>query len=283
LSYKPRSLFRMLEDIGRHELLLPHIQRPFVWDDEQMIRLFDSLMRNYPIQTLLFWRTKEAIKARHFMQAIDRDADLSALYDAGKSVAEVEKTFVLDGQQRLQTLYALFRGAILDPQGRALEAHVDITQGGDVIDGTDLLYRLEFSHESVAVLPRYRIRNLMECDAQKDAASIAYDLNDALAGILNEDAEARRKRERQVHTNISQLRALLREEQHFWVEELDGVANKYEYRKILDIFVRVNSGSTKLTASDLMFAALKEGWEDIEENTEQTVDMLTFAARAAIG
>jgi hypothetical protein len=185
----------------------------------------------------------------------------------------------LDGQQRLQTLYALFRGAILDPQGRALEAHVDITQGGDVIDGTDLLYRLEFSHESVVVLPRYRIRNLMECDAQKDAASIAYDLNDALAGILNEDAEARRKRERQVHTNISQLRALLREEQHFWVEELDGVANKYEYRKILDIFVRVNSGGTKLTASDLMFAALKEGWEDIEENTEQTVDMLNLDGR----
>lgn len=268
----------MLEDIDRHELLLPHIQRPFVWDEEQMVRLFDSLMRNYPVQTLLFWRTKEAIKARRFMQCIDRDADLSKLYDAGKSVAEVIKTFVLDGQQRLQTLYALLRGTVLDPQGTELEAYVDVTQGSVELDGTDLLYRLAFSAEPMP-LPYYRLRNLMERDAQKDAASIAYDLNDALAGKVTENADARKVRERQVHMNVSQMRTLLREEQHFWVEELDGVANKYEYRKILDIFVRVNSGGTKLTASDLMFAALKEGWEDIEENTEQTIDMLNLEGR----
>ncbi len=278
MSYKPKSLFRMLEDIDRHELLLPHIQRPFVWDEEQMVRLFDSLMRNYPVQTLLFWRTKEAIKARRFMQCIDRDADLSKLYDAGKSVAEVIKTFVLDGQQRLQTLYALLRGTVLDPQGTELEAYVDVTQGSVELDGTDLLYRLAFSAEPMP-LPYYRLRNLMERDAQKDAASIAYDLNDALAGKVTENADARKVRERQVHMNVSQMRTLLREEQHFWVEELDGVANKYEYRKILDIFVRVNSGGTKLTASDLMFAALKEGWEDIEENTEQTIDMLNLEGR----
>jgi len=280
MSYKPKSLFRMLEDIERHDLLLPHIQRPIVWDDEQMIRLFDSLMRNYPVQTMLFWRTKEPIKARHFMDVIDRDADLSALYDVGKSAANVEKMFVLDGQQRLQTLYALFKGAILGPHHDPLEAWVNVIQGGQELDGTDLLYRLRFSKAPLE-LPCYRLRNLLERDAQTDAATIAFDLNDALAPDLIETPEGRRKRERQVLTNLSQLRTLIREENHFWVEELDGIANKagYEYRKILDIFVRVNSGGTKLTASDLMFAAMKEGWEDIEENTEQTVDMLNLGGR----
>ncbi len=268
----------MLEAIDRHELLLPHIQRPFVWDEEQMARLFDSLMRNYPVQTLLFWRTKEAIKARRFMQSLDREADLSDLYDSARSVTDVEKTFVLDGQQRLQTLYALFRGTVLDPHENVLEAYLDVTQGRTELDGTGMLYRLTFSFEPMT-LPNYRLRNLMERDAQKDAASIAYDVNDTLATLLKEEPDERRARERQVHTNISQLRTLLREEQHFWVEELDGVANKYEYRKVLDIFVRVNSGGTKLTASDLMFAALKEGWEDIEENTEQTVEMLNLGGR----
>src|SRR5215468_5797350 len=129
MSYKPKSLFRMLEDIARNELLLPHIQRPFVWDDDQMVRLFDSLMRNYPVQTLLFWRTKEAIKARRFMQSIDREADLSDLYDSAKSVSDVEKVFVLDGQQRLQTLYAIFRGTMLDPHEKVREAYLDVTQG----------------------------------------------------------------------------------------------------------------------------------------------------------
>lgn len=278
MSYKPKSLFRMLEDVEQKQLLLPHIQRPFVWDEDQMVRLFDSLMRNYPVQTLLFWRTKEPIKARRFMTVVDRDADLSTLYVPEKSVADVEKTFVLDGQQRLQTLYALFRGAILDPQHVALEAYVDVTQGGRELEGTDMLYRLQFSIESLP-LPHYRLRHLMERDAQKDAATIADDINDALDPVLTETAEERRLRQRQVHRNIAQMRTLLREEQHFWVEELDGIANKFEYRKILDIFVRVNSGGTKLTASDLMFAALKEGWEDIEENTEQTVELLNLSDR----
>ncbi|MBK6865161.1 MAG: DUF262 domain-containing protein [Ideonella sp.] len=39
---------------------LPNIQRPFVWNEDQIARLFDSIMREYPISTLLVWKTKEA-------------------------------------------------------------------------------------------------------------------------------------------------------------------------------------------------------------------------------
>jgi hypothetical protein len=272
MSYKPRSLFQIVEQIGQHRLLLPHIQRPFVWDDEQMVRLFDSLMRNYPIQTLLFWRTTEEIKARQFMEIIDRDADLSSRYDQAKSAAGVEKTFVLDGQQRLQTLYALFCGGVTAPDGQVREAYFDATAGAQEINDGDLKYQLVFSPS--LEIPHYRIRNLMERDAIKDAAMIGDDLNDALAAALPMALDDQRARERRVRSNIARLRSLLKEEQDFWVEELDGVANQYAYRTVLDIFVRVNSGGTKLTASDLMFAALKEGWGDIEENTEQTVDLL---------
>ena len=155
---------------------------------------------------------------------------------------------------------------------------MDVTQGSRELEGTDMLYRLRFSAEPLP-LPHYRLRHLMERDAQKDAATIADDINDALEPVLTETPDERRLRCRQVHRNIAQMRTLLREEQHFWVEELDGIANKFEYRRILDIFVRVNSGGTKLTASDLMFAALKEGWEDIEENTEQTVELLNLSDR----
>lgn len=43
-------------------LWLPNIQRLFVWSEEQIERLFDSIMRQYPISTLLFWRSKELVK-----------------------------------------------------------------------------------------------------------------------------------------------------------------------------------------------------------------------------
>jgi hypothetical protein len=274
MSYKPRTLFRILEDIQRNELLLPHIQRAFVWEDEQMVKLFDSLMRSYPVQTLLFWRTKENIKARKFMTTIDRDVELSTLYEPSKTPAGVDKTFVLDGQQRIQTLHALFCGGVATPEGGVAEAYFDVTAGAAEINGGDLLHQVQFSPTPLT-LPFYRIRNLQEVDAQKESASIADDLNDKLDPILTtESAEARKAREKLVRKNIAQLTSLLREDKYFWIEELDGVANDFAYRKILNIFVRVNSGGTKLTAADLMFAAMKEGWEDIEENLDQTVDML---------
>jgi len=84
MSYKPRSLFRLIEEVN-YSLFLPHIHRPIVWEEDQMRRMFDSLMRDYPIQTSLFWRTKDPIKGRKFMTNIDWDADLHLLYHTAKS------------------------------------------------------------------------------------------------------------------------------------------------------------------------------------------------------
>ena len=143
MSYKPRTLFRLIEEINV-SLFLPHIQRPFVWDEDQIRRLFDSLMRDYPIQTLLFWRTKDRIMARKFMSSVEWYADLSELYDKPKSDQGVEKVFVLDGQQRLQSLFAVFNGALKSSDGkRDLKAYFDITSGGEPLD-EGLLHRLEF-------------------------------------------------------------------------------------------------------------------------------------------
>ncbi len=273
MSYIPRSLFRLLEDISAHRLLLPHIQRPFVWERDQMGRLFDSLMREYPIQTFLFWRTKEEIRARHFMPAIDFDADLSALYDMNRSVAGVEKVFVLDGQQRLQTLHAIFHGGVQEDSGAIAEAYCDITAGDLEVDNGDVLHRLVFSSQSLQ-LPMFRVRDLVERYANGNALKIAYEINADLKARPQESSKQKEAREQRVMENLQQLSMILNYEKYFWVDELDGVAKQYPYRRILEIFVRVNSGGTKLTAGDLMFAAMKEGWDDIEERVEQVVDLL---------
>lgn len=274
MAYKPRTLYAMINDINR-ELYLPHIQRPFVWDEDQMRRLFDSLMRNYPIQTFLFWRTKDAIKPRRFMDRIEWDTNLSELYDRAKGEEGIEKVFVLDGQQRLQTLYALFSGTISGAtrSGLPREAYIDITSGQTA--GEDgLLYRIEFL-ENPAPLPKIRLRDFLGRYSQKNAEDIADEINDQLNAPRTEKEDPeRRMRERRVRSNVGQIVSLLRNEIHFWIEELDGVASDFPYRKVLEIFVRVNSGGTKLDAADLMFAAMKEGWEDIEENVEEVVMML---------
>lgn len=273
MSYTPRSLFRLLEDIDAHRLLLPHIQRPFVWEREQMAKLFDSLMREYPIQTFLFWRTKEEIRARHFMSVIDVDADLFEFYDMQRSVQGVEKVFVLDGQQRLQTLHAIFRGGIYDDAHALTEAYCDITAGDKEVENGDMVHRLVFASDRPE-LPMFRIRDLTEKFTNGNPLNIADEVNDILESKMQESSEERRARERRVRSNLQQLHSILNYDQHFWIDELDGIAKQHPYRQILEIFVRVNSGGTKLTAGDLMFAAMKEGWDDIEERVEQMVDML---------
>lgn len=278
MSYKPKSLYRLINDINA-ALFLPHIQRPFVWEEDQMAKLFDSLMRNYPIQTLLFWRTRDEIKARRFMDQVAWDIDLSDLYESNVSKEGHEKIFVLDGQQRLQTLYAIFYGAITSPDNKRAEAYFDAS-GGASVDEQGLLHKLKFSTEALS-LPWYRVADAIGKDDQKNAEELADRINDALSDInaakrseQQQSAAETKDREKRVRRNMGQLISLLREEKHFWVQELDGVANEFPYRRILDIFVRVNSGGTKLDASDLMFAAMKEGWAEIEEVIEETTELL---------
>lgn len=271
MAYKARTLFSLIEDVNK-TLFLPHIQRPFVWEEEQMLRLFDSLMRNYPIQTLLFWRTRDQIKARRFMDQVNWDADLSDLYEENVSREGQEKVFVLDGQQRLQSLFATFNGAITLSDGKRAEAYFDLTSG-EATNPDGLNFALSFS-SVVKALPWYRVSDLMGKDSQRNAEELADRVNDELDLLLVEEPAQQRIRQKRVRRNVSQLVSLLREEKHFWVEQLDGVADKYPYATILDIFVRVNSGGTKLDASDLMFAAMKEGWDEIEEAIEETTELL---------
>lgn len=219
MSYTPRSLFRLLEEIDAHRLLLPHIQRPFVWDRDQMALLFDSLMREYPIQTFLFWRTKEEIRARRFMSVVDPDADLSQLYDLPKSAAGVEKVFVLDGQQRLQTLHSIFRGAVHDDGGAIAEAYCNLTDGDQPVEGSDLLHQLTFSSTRLD-LPMFRVRDLAERFSTGNVMAIADELNDQLEEIIQVDQEHRRHRERRVRATLQQLDSILNHDKHFWVDDL---------------------------------------------------------------
>ena len=100
---------------------LPNIQRPFVWSEDQIGRLFDSIMRQYPISTLLAWKTKEAVKNRKFIDVYSDDLKLSKYY-VGESTKS--KILVLDGQQRLQSLYIGLKGSYC---GR--ELYFDVLSG----------------------------------------------------------------------------------------------------------------------------------------------------------
>lgn len=97
-------------EIDSGQIKLPMFQREFVWDKEQSARLIDSLLKGYPIGTFIFWKTREALRS---------------VKDIGNhSLPETPKNdyaqYILDGQQRITSLYAIRKGLRISKDGKEI-------------------------------------------------------------------------------------------------------------------------------------------------------------------
>jgi Protein of unknown function DUF262 len=268
---KTRPLYQILDDLNRH-IYLPHIQRPFVWGDDQVRKLLDSLLRGYPIQTLLCWRTRSEIKARRFMDTARGDIDLHSLYDEQASHEGNERLFVLDGQQRLQALRTLFDGAIESTRGARLEAWIDLTSGNQQ-DADGFWYGIRFAEEQPGPT-WYRIANLRGLQSKMGGPALGRQEARRIEPSLAGSPDVKEATLDRVQENATGLVRTLKDDGVFWYEELDGVVGDYSYERVLEVFVRVNNGGTKLDGGDLKFAAMKGLSDDIEEQVEEVASQL---------
>ena len=100
----PVTIVQMLGGLRDRQFVLPDIQREFVWSEDQIAELFDSLMRGYPIGTFLFWKLDAAAAVGpEFYEFI---TDYSELTPHNPRVNDPASpvTAVLDGQQRLRAV-----------------------------------------------------------------------------------------------------------------------------------------------------------------------------------
>jgi hypothetical protein len=98
-----RSIASLMADIEREVIALPDLQRPFVWEDTKVRDLLDSLFVGFPVGTLVFWHTSN-----------DKEARALGAEKPGLRAT----TLVIDGQQRLTSLYAVMRGVeVVDKDG----------------------------------------------------------------------------------------------------------------------------------------------------------------------
>lgn len=100
-------LAALLADVSRGNIKIPAFQREYVWKDEQIMSLLDSIYRGYPVGSLLLWSTKESLKH-------ERNVGGFQLPDTPE---DYPVNYLLDGQQRLTTLYGVFNSdaATADP------------------------------------------------------------------------------------------------------------------------------------------------------------------------
>ena len=267
-KFKNESIKQVCEKIDNNLLLIPAIQRPFVWQPEQIENLFDSIMRGYPINTMIFWairrqnlkvfkETKFYQFIRNFKPANYRDNSLNET--ASNKLNENNPTLwaAIDGQQRLNSLYIGLYGSFTQKQKGAwsstekawkeyfltlgLQAEIDL-------DNTGKKYDFKFLLEKDITEHHVRINKVLEY------------------GYLNELKE-RYANHQEIIRTLDLLENRLNDQNiiNYYQEDSQNLET------VLDIFIRTNNGGKPLTKTDLLMATLQQSWPKAEENFKKLI------------
>lgn len=258
---------KALQGIHNSEYVLPAIQREFVWKTEQIRRLFDSLMRGYPIGAFLFWKVEPAQAGQFAFYGFITDYhERHHPYASVKQIpAGQATTAILDGQQRLTALNIGLYGSHAERQPRKWWSNPDafpkkrlylnLLDGPDV-DELGMAYDFKFLTDEEA----------RPADGAPDQWFLVRDvltLADSGPAIMA-DLEKRGLSGKTPFGVLYQLYRAVRETNSInaFLEE------SQDPNKVLDIFVRVNSGGTTLSYSDLLLSMATNQWVERDAREE---------------
>ena len=226
----------VLDYIDSGHIALPEFQRGYVWNREQVRSLFDSLYRRHPIGGLLVWTTES--------KQADHRGD-------GPVSAGVVK-LLLDGQQRITSLYGAARGK----PPRFFDGNAQAFSG----------LRFHLEDEVFAFYQPIKMReDPLWIDVTKLLSS-GQEGHEALVETLAERSEIGNKAVR-YSGRISRLLGIMDVDLH--VEEVTGEDKTLDV--IVDIFNRVNSGGTKLSKGDLALAKICTDWPEAREKMKNEI------------
>lgn len=282
------SIYEALSRIGSHErpLYLPAIQRHFVWKQDQICKLFDSMMRGYPIGTFLFWEVDDNKRDDYafyeFIQDFSQHPELCHNRTAPPSLPP-QVTGVLDGQQRLNSMYVALRGTYgqyLGGKGRhrsnrshypATRLYLNMLFTPDHENDTE--FEFYFLDENdcdpkwfnaancwVPVHAVYHLKN----DAEVDAYWKKFRQTFPTGFTLNEEQAA------YALNTLKRLRTKVREEKLVTYFPVRG----RDLSEALKIFIRANNGGTLVQNSEMIFSTIVAHWDLGRKRIEDLVGHL---------
>lgn len=267
---KPITIKDAINSIQEQEFILPAIQREFVWNTNQIELLFDSILRDYPISTFLFWKVKgENIDKFKFYRFLpyyhQRDKRHNELAELGK---EKDRFAVLDGQQRLTSLYLGLKGSYaykLNNYGWKSDyafpkryLYVNLLQEAEDIDRLyDFRFLSENEYKNFTDNHQdkyhwFKIGNILDFE---DFSGIYKYLGDN--GFIG-TSQYTLEQGKFASETLSKIFQYFTQKEliNFYLEKSE------ELDKVLHIFIRVNSGGTKLSYSDLLLSIATAQWKD---------------------
>ncbi|MBN1313811.1 MAG: DUF262 domain-containing protein [Anaerolineales bacterium] len=203
----------LFSSIDSGKIKIPKFQRDFIWRKEQTAELIDSLIKGYPIGMFIFWQTKEEL--RHV-----KEIGNSQLPDvpAGDSAF-----YILDGQQRITSLYAVRKGVVYNAEAGAIDYH-DICIDLDLDPNEDEPVVLVEPPENSAYISVFRL------------------INGSLMGLIDDF-----NRDQLAKIEIYQRRL-----KTYGFPTI--VISDYPIDVACDVFTRINTGGTVLTLFEIMVA-----------------------------
>ena len=274
------SIVNLLNQIKHGEIVLPAIQRDFVWPEEKVLRLLDSIMRGYPIGIALLWETYLDLQYREFGE----DFHPGEIHDFKDNKRKKKLKLVLDGQQRLQSLYIALYGSY---EGKSL--YFDVLSGRESDDLAEEKYEFEFLDKEGFERWQEQMRAGAAAPDASQNVEPQYlvkvaDLFDA--GIRGRDALAKRIKQQvtlgeddegRLSENMARFHDALTTNTNILKvsvidENLPGDnPDRKSEADVLEIFVRVNREGTPLSRSDLIFSMLKLNWRESAESLPEFV------------
>jgi len=268
---EPITIKHAIDSVHRKEYLLPAIQREFVWDTYQIERLFDSIMRDYPISSFLFWEVDENNTSKYqFYEFVREYHERDNTHNPKASInGEKGITAILDGQQRLTSLYIGLKGTYAyklprkrwDNDSAFPKRKLCLNLIAPPEDG-DLEYNFQFLTKKEA---EHRdddhfwfvvgdVLNLNE----------AVDVNDFL--LEHDISDYGKERFRFANKTLFKLYEVIHKNRsiNFFLERGESLD------KVLNIFIRVNSGGTQLSYSDLLLSIATAQWKHKDAREEIT-------------
>ncbi len=274
------TIHQAIERINRSEFLLPAFQREFVWKPSQIEQLFDSLMQGYPISSMLFWKVKGDTKADfRFYQFLKKYIEYHAIHNDTIATNGVNDFHaILDGQQRLTALYIGLCGSYAYKEYRRAYAysewsyptrHLYLNISSEYTEEeSDRKFKFVFLDKLIT-----REAEIHVDENEEKWFKVGFVLELYKTDGLDEFAEK--------HLLTKESKKIIKQLERIIHTGL--VINYYEEDdqnpdKAVNIFVRINSGGTTLSFSDILMSIAIASWKHKDARTE--INNLVDAIRA---
>ncbi len=116
------TIREILDSVYRGQIRIPAFQRGFVWEPDRVAFLIDSIYKKYPFGALLFWRTSERLRTENRLGP----------FDLPEPRADFPIDYVLDGQQRVTSIFGVFQTELQKDSETWKDVYFDFTQAHDV-------------------------------------------------------------------------------------------------------------------------------------------------------